>query len=88
MDVSQTCACRTKVDPKELADAMPRLLPRRGSAAPAELSGFEEEEASSHLVELPEADMARLRQMQQTHACLFAAQKQRVQALPGFHICL
>ena len=88
MEVSQTCACRTKVDPKELAHAMPQLLPRRGSAAPTELSGFEEEEASSHSVELPEADMARLRQMQQTHACLFAAQKQRVQDLHGFHICL
>lgn len=72
-------AVRFKVGPDDLAKWMPRLVPRKGNAA--EVQASEEQPASCHTVELPEADMARLRQMQQTHARLFAAQQQKVRLL-------
>ncbi|EIE19656.1 hypothetical protein COCSUDRAFT_44507 [Coccomyxa subellipsoidea C-169] len=68
-------SCRFKVGPDDLAKWMPRLVPRKGNAA--EVQASEEQPASCHTVELPEADMARLRHMQQTHARLFAAQQQK-----------
>ena len=74
-------------DSGDLAHVMPQLMPRKGTAA-AEALSSEEHQASSNAVELPESEMARLRQMQQRNARLFAAQKRKVQphALSVVHL--
>lgn len=69
--------CRLSVRPEELALA--RLMPRKGASVAGAVCA--EDEASSHVVELPEADMACLRRMQQKHARLFELQKRKVQLL-------
>ncbi|CAL8471319.1 g10861 [Coccomyxa elongata] len=69
-------SCRAKVTPEDLAHVMPRLMPCKGTAE-AEALSSEEHQASSNAVELPESEMAHLRQMQQRNARLFAAQKRK-----------
>ncbi|BDA46703.1 probable E3 ubiquitin-protein ligase RNF25 [Coccomyxa sp. Obi] len=69
-------SCRAKVTPEDLAHVMPQLMPRKGTAE-AEALSSEEHQASSRGVDLPEDQMAHLRQMQQRNARLFAAQKRK-----------
>jgi len=67
-----------------MAHALVRLMPRKG----AEAVGAEcaEDDAASHVVELPKADMACLRGMQQKHARLFELQKRKVQFLHAIYL--
>lgn len=76
---------RSKVEADELAHAMPRLCPRRGSPEAQALERAEAEEAAggrgAASAALAAADLEWLRLMQRRHARLFEQQRKRVSKL-------
>ena len=81
-------SCRSPAAPADLAHALLRLCPKRGSPEAHALETAKQEEAaqageSRAKVALAAADMEQLRRMQARHARLFEEQRQRVRGIVG-----